>query len=160
MCGNIPEVLQSVKTCGTPSRKGNPERHSCIMQRNQTEADTCIFVETDSAVSTFKPQLGWYSWNESNARILVPTLLTAAFKALSSIAIVFFFFFVKTNNDFTPPRAVINPPLVKVTEENDTLNVKLTPPLPNKVNCMTFEVCYKRCDAQQVSYEIWSDVFL
>lgn len=58
------------------------------------------------------------------------------------------------NLSFFPPGEVINPPLVKVVEENDTLKVTLTPPLPDKVTCMMFGVCHKRCNAQQVSCEI------
>lgn len=62
MCGIVKETRDKVKTCGKPSSTGDPERHGCILQHDKAEDDTCIFVETDSAVSTFKPQLGWYSW--------------------------------------------------------------------------------------------------
>lgn len=62
MCGIGKETRDKVKTCSKPSSTGDPERHGCILQHDKAEDDTCIFVETDSAVTTFKPQLGWYSW--------------------------------------------------------------------------------------------------
>lgn len=68
MCGTGKGVLHNVKTCARPSSTGEPGRHSCTLQCDKAEKgpcifldDTCVFVETDSAVSTFKPQLGGYS---------------------------------------------------------------------------------------------------
>nr|AAR25682.1 class I helical cytokine receptor number 19 [Tetraodon nigroviridis] len=102
------EVRHGVKTCDNPSGAGDPGRHSCTLQRDVSEIkaysylkETCVFVETDTAVSTFRPQL------------------------------------------------VVNPPLVNVTEENDTLKVTLASRLPGLEECTTFTLRYERCSVQE-----------
>lgn len=61
-CGKTDELIKSVKTCEKPLSTGN-QRHQCIMTCNKSEDRTCIFVETGTAMSSFKAPLGWYSLN-------------------------------------------------------------------------------------------------
>ncbi|TWW63614.1 hypothetical protein D4764_03G0006220 [Takifugu flavidus] len=55
-CGTTDEQIKSVKTCEKPLSTGN-QSHQCIMTCNKSEDRTCIFVETDNAVSSFKAPL-------------------------------------------------------------------------------------------------------
>lgn len=102
-------------------------------------ADTCVAVESDSAVSTFKPQLGRWDQTLVQQRSISPREDLKQFS--------------RPPPPFTFHLSEINPPVVSVTEEMDSLQVKLTPPLP-KESCMTFEVCYTRCGVDRVSCEI------
>lgn len=84
MCGISEELVSSVKRCAETGSRGKPERQSCVLQCFHSERDTCIYVETHSAVSTFKPQLGWCSSNQLNPQT---DCWLASFRTFNSIRI-------------------------------------------------------------------------
>lgn len=146
------ESMKCLKKCEQPYSSG--ERSGCDLNIDTNPKDIHILVETEAAMSTFKPLLGRYyvlycttpigHKSKTTDCIFVSQVVFAHWQLIH---------YLETN--ICPCvciSLVLAPPQLNITEEKDHLKLNWIPPIGGL--CWRVEVCYRKCNLPQVSCEI------